>query len=134
MGYESTSSGCSVSSNWENISWHWNILYEYKNKNVYKGPSWPWSSGSWIYNYLSNQCLSPLMLWVRISNRARCTTLWDKVYQWLATGRGVSPGSPVSSTNKTDCHDISEMLLKVALNTIKSINKSIKPKVYISLK
>jgi hypothetical protein len=28
------------------------------------------------------------------------------------------PGSPVSSTNKTDCNDIAEMLLKVALNTI----------------
>jgi hypothetical protein len=27
--------------------------------------------------------------------------------------------SPVSSTNKTDCHDITEILLKVALNTIK---------------
>ena len=26
---------------------------------------------------------------------------------------------PVSSTNKTDCHDIAEILLKVALNTIK---------------
>jgi hypothetical protein len=26
---------------------------------------------------------------------------------------------PVSSTNKTDCHDITEILLKVALNTIK---------------
>ena len=25
---------------------------------------------------------------------------------------------PVSSTNKTDCHDIAELLLKVALNTI----------------
>ena len=24
---------------------------------------------------------------------------------------------PVSSTNKTDCHDIAEILLKVALNT-----------------
>jgi hypothetical protein len=35
----------------------------------------PWSYGSWIYNYLCNQCLSPLMLWVRISIRARCTTL-----------------------------------------------------------
>jgi len=22
--------------------------------------------GSWIYNYLCNQCLSPLTLWVRI--------------------------------------------------------------------
>jgi hypothetical protein len=27
--------------------------------------------------------------------------------------------SAVSSTNKTDCHDITEILLKVALNTIK---------------
>jgi hypothetical protein len=27
--------------------------------------------------------------------------------------------SPVSSTNKTDHHDITEILLKVALNTIK---------------
>ena len=31
---------------------------------------------------------------------------------------GFSPGTPVSSTNKTDCHDITEILLKVALNTI----------------
>jgi hypothetical protein len=29
-----------------------------------------------------------------------------------------SLGTPVSSTNKTDHHDITEMLLKVALNTI----------------
>jgi hypothetical protein len=26
-----------------------------------------YSDGSWIYNYLCNQCLSPPMLWVRIS-------------------------------------------------------------------
>jgi hypothetical protein len=31
--------------------------------------------------------------------------------------------SLVSSTNKTDCHDITEILLKVALNTIKQTNK-----------
>ena len=30
--------------------------------------------------------------------------------------------SQVSSTNKTDRHDITELLLKVALNTIKQIN------------
>jgi len=24
------------------------------------GPSWSWSYGSWIYNCLCNQCLSPL--------------------------------------------------------------------------
>ena len=29
-----------------------------------------------------------------------------------------SPGTPVSSTNKTDCHDITEILVKVVLNTI----------------
>ena len=55
------------------------------------GPLWPWSYDSWIYNYLCNQCLSPLMLWVRISITARCTTLCDKVCQWLATDRWFSP-------------------------------------------
>ena len=77
------------------------------------------SYGSWIYNYLCNQCLSPLMLWVRISIRARCTPLCDKVCRWLATGRWFSLAPPVSSTNKTDRQDITEILLKVALNTIK---------------
>ena len=47
------------------------------------------------------------------------TTLCDKVCQWLATGQWFSLGIPVSSTNKTDHHDITEILLKVALNTIK---------------
>jgi hypothetical protein len=36
-----------------------------------------------------------------------------------AIGWWISPGPPVSSTNKTDRHDIAEILLKVALNTIK---------------
>ena len=45
-------------------------------------------------------------------------TLCDKVFQWLAAGRWFSPGTPVSSTNKTDRHDITEILLKVTLNTI----------------
>ena len=86
-------------------------------------PSWTWSHGSWIYNYLCHQCLSPLMLWGRISIRARCTTLCDKVCQRLATGRWFSPGPPVSSINKPDRHDIAEILLKVALNTIKTTKK-----------
>jgi hypothetical protein len=77
------------------------------------GQSWPWSYGSWIYNYLCNQCLSPLMLWVRFLIRARCTTLCDQVCQWLATGQWFSLGPPVSSTNKTDRHDITDILLKV---------------------
>jgi hypothetical protein len=46
------------------------------------------------------------------------TTLGDKVCQWLPTSRRFSPGAPVSSANNTDRHDIAEILLKVALNTI----------------
>ena len=65
--------------------------------------------------YLCNRCQSPLMLWVRILLRARCITLCDKVCQWLATGRWSSPGTPVPSSNKTDGHNITEILLKVAL-------------------
>jgi hypothetical protein len=86
------------------------------------GPSWPLSYGSWIYNYLCNRSLSPLMLWVRILLGARCTTLCDKVCQWLVAGQWFSPGPPDSSTNKTDRHDITEILLKVALNTWKPTN------------
>ena len=63
--------------------------------------------------------VQPLVLWVRIPIRARCATLCDKVCQWHAAGRWFSPGPPVSSTNKTDRNDITEILLKVALNTIK---------------
>jgi hypothetical protein len=46
------------------------------------------------------------------------TTLCDKVCQWLEAGCWFSPGSPVSSTNKTDLHDIAEIFLNVALNTL----------------
>ena len=34
------------------------------------------------------------------------------------TGLWFFPGSPISSTNKTDRHDIAEILLKVVLNII----------------
>ena len=57
---------------------------------LYMGLSWPWSFGSWIYNYLCNQCLSPLTLWVRIQLMwgVLQTTLYDKFCQLLVTGRG----------------------------------------------
>jgi hypothetical protein len=55
----------------------------------------------------------------------------DQHFQWLVNKRwwiswfwstynfgGFCSGSPVSSTNKTDHHDITEILLKVGLNTI----------------
>ena len=46
------------------------------------------------------------------------TTLCDKVCDWFTTGRWFSPGTPASSNNKTDRHNITEMLLKVAINPI----------------
>jgi hypothetical protein len=50
----------------------------------------------------------------------------DKVYQLLTHGRLFSPGAPVSSTTRTIRHDIVEILLKVALNTInQSLNQNI---------
>jgi hypothetical protein len=42
-----------------------------------------------------------------------------------AHGWWFSPGTPASSTAKTDRHDIAEILLKVALKQQKSINQSI---------
>jgi hypothetical protein len=44
----------------------------------------------------------------------------DKVYRLLAHGRWFSLGTPASSTSKTGCHDIAEILLKVALKHQKS--------------
>ena len=61
-----------------------------------------------------------------VNYKKRCTRLAaaiDKVYHLLAHGRWFSPGAPASSTTNTGRHDIAEILLKVALNTI---NQSIK--------
>ena len=73
-----------------------------------------------IYNYICNQCLSPLMSWVWISLRRGVldTTLCDKVCQWLAAGLWFSLGTPVSTTSETDHHDMTRILLKVALNSL----------------
>ena len=86
----------------------------------WEGMSWSWSYGSWNYNYLCNQCLSPLKLWVRTPPRRDVldATLCDKACEWLAGSRWFSPGFAVSSTIKTNRNDIAEMLLKVTLNTI----------------
>ena len=100
------------------VSFDFSLLFTYRFhelkwtiRNYIEGPSW--SYGSWIYNNLCNQCLSPLKLW-DILGIALC----DKNFQWLATGRWFSLGTPVSSRDKTYHHYIAEILLKVALNTI----------------
>jgi hypothetical protein len=46
------------------------------------------------------------------------TILCDKAGQCLAAGWLFSPGTAVTSANTTDRHDIAEILLKMALNTI----------------
>ena len=79
--------------------------------------SWSWSYGSCIYNYPWNQYRS----WRSVLD----TTLLDKVCQWLAAGRWFSPCTPVSSTNKTARHDITEIhdqwfFLRDKDNSIKS--------------
>jgi hypothetical protein len=50
-------------------------------------PLWLWSYGSWIYNYLCNQCLSPLKLWIRIPLISRLS------YQSFNLDRTWSPHS-----------------------------------------
>jgi hypothetical protein len=102
------------------LSWSWYSIYVISIIYTLKGLSWLWSYGSWIYNYICNQCLSPLTLWVQILFRWSILdpTLCDKVCQWLVAGRWFSLDTLVSSTNKTDCYNITEILLKVALNTI----------------
>ena len=49
------------------------------------------------------------------------TTLGKKVCQWHTVDRWFSIGTPVSFTIKSDRHDITEILLKVVLNTINLI-------------
>jgi hypothetical protein len=46
------------------------------------------------------------------------------MYQLLAHGRWFSPGTPASFITKTGGHDIAEILLKVALNTINQIKSN----------
>ena len=67
--------------------------------------------------------LVPLTTKVVISNpvHGEVYSIQDYVTKFvsdLQTGRRFSPGTQASSTNKTDRYDITEIVLKVALNTI----------------
>ena len=52
---------------------------------------------------------------VESANPAHCEA---KLCQWFASGQWFSPSTPFFSTSKADRHNIAEILLKVALNTI----------------
>ena len=97
----------------------------------YPSWSWSWSYGSWIYNYL---CISPLTLLSGIPLMARCTRY--NIMWYNLSVRWFSLGTLVSSTNKTDYHDIADILLKVVLNTIALTHVKVlffysKPKLFI---
>ena len=90
---------------WFGKWWITSLVFQIPSNVIQKlRPLLSWLYGSWIYNYLCNQWLSPLTLWVRIplGQSVLDTTLCDKVCQWLAIGRCFSLGTPVSSTNKTE--------------------------------
>ena len=50
------------------------------------------------------------------------TTLCDIIFKWLMAGRLFTSGTLFCSTNKTDHHYITKILLKVALNTINPLH------------
>ena len=76
--------------------------------SIFLPMSWSWSYGSWIYNYIYKQTQSPLKLWYRITLMVRCTRY--SISLSVTCGRPmVFSGYWVSSTNKTDGHDITEI-------------------------
>ena len=71
-----------------------------------------------LITYLSECSYVNLRVRIPLKRDVLDTTLWDKDGQWHVAGQWFSLGPPVFSTNKSDRHDISEILLKVTLNTI----------------
>jgi hypothetical protein len=72
------------------------------------GSSWSCSCGSWINNYLWNQCLLPLKLWVRNPFTARCIRYKHYVIKFVSDLRqvgGFNRSTLVSSSNKTNHND-----------------------------
>ena len=85
--------------------------------------------------FWTKMCQTSVQMPGFVNYKKGCTRLAaasDKVYQLLAHGRWFSPSTQASSTTKTGRHDIAEILLKVALNTINQI-KSIKSKFDITI-
>ena len=79
-------------------------------------PSFPYSSNIVVFSGVITVLLhwGPSWSWRSVFD----TTLCDIACKCLWAGWWFSPVTAVSSTNKTDHHDITEILLKVASNTI----------------
>jgi len=77
----------------------------------------------WLDYLTTHTSLSPIRrglapgLVIYKKGSTRLAAASDKVYQLLVHGRWFSPGTPASFSSKPDRNDISEILLKVALNT-----------------
>ena len=54
-------------------------LSTFSANSIIQGPSWSCLYGCWIYNYICNQCLSLLKLWVQITLRRGITEILLKV-------------------------------------------------------
>ena len=87
----------------------------------YLAPSWPWSHGSWIYNYKCTYTISAYHHWSEFESRSGRSVQHYviKIYDRSVVFSGYSG----CSTNKIDRHDITKILLKVALSTIKQTYK-----------
>ena len=110
---------------------NWGKMIQFNSCICFLVVTYPFYRG-WLKG-LPNNSYKPITntAWVRArlcklqKGYFRLAAASDKVYQLFAHCPWFSPGTPASSTIKTGRHDIAEILLKVALNTIdqiKSIN------------
>jgi hypothetical protein len=74
------------------------------------------------YTPITNTVWARTRLCILQKGCTRLAAASNKVYQLLAHGRWFPPGTLAPATTKTGRHDIAEILLKVALNTINQIN------------
>jgi hypothetical protein len=91
-----------------NKVWHW-FLKELGTAMVMIVWSWGITTAYAISAYHNWRCEFKSCSWEGVLD----TILCDKVCQLLPADLWFSPSTLVSSINKTDCHDIAEILLKV---------------------
>jgi len=113
------------------LFFHWNFQTwcPYWNVEPFSTPFTGARVAQWVrsLDLTTHTSLSPIRRGFApafVNYKKGCTRLAaasDIVYQLLAHGRWFSPGTPASSTTTTGRHDITEILLKVALKHKKSI-------------
>ena len=120
------SSSCSTSDTRRvNLVTHPVIKHEWlKDREVFAtSGTYPWSFVTKIFH--SDQPSHD-------DDRERCLQSVYAISAYHHSRCEFSPGTPLSSTNKTDCHEITDILLKVALNTISPTQSVYQRKIIIS--